>query len=56
MILQNDLIVTSLVIEAEIVTEQRLCWYLLGLKTEEVDLRVVLDLQFLVVRHPRVLK
>ena len=56
MILQNDLIVTSLVIEAEIVPEQRSCLYLFGLEAQKVDLLVVLYLDLLVIGHALVLE
>ena len=49
MILQDDLVVASLVIKAEIVAEERLCGYLFGVQAQEVDFWVILDLKLLIV-------
>ena len=56
MVLHDDLIVTSFVIEAEIVPEQRSRLYLFGLEAQKVDLLVVLYLDLLVIGHALVLE
>ena len=54
MVLDNDLVVPALVIEAKVVAQERRGLNLRRIKPQEVDLRVVLDLDLFIVGHPLV--
>ena len=55
-VLDNDLVVSTLVIEAKVVTQERCGLNLRRIKPQEVDLRVVLNLDLFIVGHTLVLK
>ena len=56
MILQYDLIITSLVVKSEVMAQQRARFDLLSFQSQEIHLRIVLDLNLLIISHSLVLE
>ncbi len=55
-VLHDDLVVTTLIVEAEVVAKERARLDLVCLQTQKVDLLVVLNLNFFVICHTLVLE
>lgn len=55
-ILDHDLVVATLIVETKVVAEKRRGFDFCGFKAQEVDLLIILNLDFFIVRHSLVLK
>ena len=56
MVLNHNLVITTFVIESEVVAKKRWGFNLCRLKSKEVDFLIVLDLDLFIIRHSLVLK